>query len=142
MKNDNSTKLSNASKPMLAAVKLTKKELNNFIDWTTTKYNDYLGYGTKKEAVLTAFHSLLKGHLVQVYVYSRDTKFHKKGELDIRENPDVKTVEFQCASPCGENQRQRLWRTKQGSELYVVDCIAKTITAKKSNRVLKFDLSI
>lgn len=127
---------------VLVAVKLTKKVLNDFIGWTTTKYNDYLGYGTKKEAVLTAYHSLLKGYLVQVYVYSRDTQFYKKGDLDIREKPEVKIVEFQCSGSCGENQRQRLWKTKQGGEQYIVDCINKTITAKKSNRVIKFDLSI
>lgn len=127
---------------VLVAVKLTKKVLSDFICWTTTKYNDYLGYGTKREAVLTAYYSLLKGCLVQVYVYNRDTKFHKKGDLDIRENPNVKIVEFQCSGSSGENQHQRLWRTKQGGEQYLVDCIDKTITAKKSNRVLKFDLSM
>jgi len=116
--------------------------LNNFIGWTTTKYNDYLGYGTKKEAVLTAFHSLIKGYYVQAIVYSRNTQFYKKGDVVLKEKPEVKIVEFQCASPCGENRRQKLWRTKQGSEEYVVDCVAKTITAKKSNRVIKFDLSI
>ena len=127
---------------VLVAVKLTKKALNEFIEWTNTKYNDYLGYGTKKEAVLTAYNSLLKGHYVQAKVYSRNTQFYKKGDVILEEKPEIKIVEFQCSGSCGENQRQRLWRTKQGSEQYVVDCIAKTITAKKSNRVMKFDLSI
>lgn len=132
----------NCDNNMLVVVNLTMKVLNDFIGWTTTKYNDYLGYGTKKEAVLTAYNSLLKGYYVQANVYLRDTQFYKKGDVVLKEKPEVKIVEFQCASPCGENQRQRLWRTKQGSEQYVVDCIAKTITAKKSNRVMKFDLPV
>ncbi|GAB3708490.1 hypothetical protein [Flavobacterium koreense] len=141
-KHSENTETDTCDNNVLVAVKLTKKVLNEFISWTTTKYNDYLGYGTKKEAVLTAYNSLLKGYYVQANVYSRDTQFHKKGDVILKENPEVKIVEFQCSGSCGENQRQRLWRTKQGSEQYVVDCINKTITAKKSNRVMKFDLSI
>ena len=34
----------------IKSVKLTKKALNEFIGWSTSRYNNYLGYGTKAQA--------------------------------------------------------------------------------------------
>lgn len=115
-------------------VKLTKKALNDFIGWTTSRYNDYLGFGTKKGAVDKAFHSIKNGYLTSVW-YRKD-----KSMVETKyESITVFTIE--CASPVGErgtNKRGSYWNTKQGGDEYTVDCIAKTITAKYSKRVIKF----
>lgn len=118
------------------AVKLTKKALNEFIGWTTSRYNNYLGYGTKKQNVDTVYNSLKNGFFTD-----------ERGRQDL-----TKTIfEIQCASPVGENANGRArgrgasnkyWKTKQSGDDYTIDCIEKTIVAKHSKRTIKFDLSI
>lgn len=117
-----------ASNTVLVAVKLTKKALNEFIGWTTSRYNNYLGYGTKKQNVEIVFKALKEGN------YKGQTIF-----------------KIQCASPVGENyhytsgggtSRPSYWKTKQAGDDYTIDCAEKTITAKYSKRTIKFYLSI
>lgn len=118
-------------------VKLTKRALNEFIGWTTSRYNDYLGFGTKKEAVEKVFHSINRGCFVHV-------QFSRKGERLERPADESKTVfVIECASPCGERPTNksgstRNWGTKQSGDEYTVDCKQRTITAKYSKRVIKF----
>lgn len=95
--------------------KLTKSALNNFIAWSKSRYNDYLGYGTKKWNVDRIFKALQDGNY--------------KGET---------TFIVQCASPLGENQNARNWRVKGGGDNYMVDCASKTITAEYSKRIISF----
>lgn len=96
-------------------VKLTKAALNKFITWTTSRYNDYLGYGTKKWNVDRIFKALQDGD------YKGQTIFV-----------------VQCASPCGENVHARNWRVKGGGDIYTVDCIEKKITTEYSKRSIQF----
>ena len=118
----------------LVHVKLTKKALNEFIGWTTSRYNNYLGYGTKKEAIDKVFYSIINGYYTSVW-------FHKNGTR--REQKDEQKVifEIKCASPVGEsgtNKKGSYWSTKQVGDDYTVDCLQKTITAKYSKRTIKF----
>lgn len=113
-----------SSNGVLVAVKLTKKALNEFIGWTTSRYNDYLGYGTKKQNVELVFKALKEGNY--------------KGK---------KIFIIQCASPVGENGnfskgKWKGWKTKQAGDDYTIDCEEKTVTAKYSKRTIKFNLSI
>jgi len=117
---------------MLVAVKLSKKTLNEFIGWTTSRYNDYLGYGTKKQNVDTVYNSLKSGFFTD-----------ERG----KQEPTKTIFKIQCASPVGENGnfskgQYRGWKTKQAGDDYTIDCIEKTIVAKFSKRTIKFDLSI
>lgn len=122
-------------------VKLTKKAVSDVISWTNTRYNDYLGYGNKREAVLSAYHSILNGYVVNVYVY---TKGKRKGDVEFRHFPEKTTLELECASACGERQTNgsgssRYWRTKSVGGKYIVDCLAKSITALKNNEIIRFN---
>lgn len=102
----------------LPAVKLTKVALNNFIMWTSTRYNDWLGYGTKKQNVEDVFKALNEGHF--------------KGK---------KIFTIKCAGPAGENPqrgRGRSWRTKTAGDTYTIDCELKTITTEYSGRSIRF----
>jgi hypothetical protein len=115
-------------------VKLTKKALNEFIGWTTSRYNNYLGFGTKKQNVDTVYNSLINGFFT-----------NERGKQD-----EAKTIfEIQCASPVGENYHYKSggggskplhWKTKQSGDEYIIDCINKTIVAKYSKRTIKFNL--
>lgn len=114
--------------PTYFEAKLTKKALNEFIGWTTSRYNSYLGFGTKKQNVNRVFKALTQGF-----------------ELD-REGNKITIFEIECASPVGENMNgkargrgasNKYWKTKQAGDNYMVDCINKTITAKYSKRTLK-----
>ena len=106
---------------MNEATKLTKAAVRNFLRWSTTRYNDYLGFGTKKQNVDTVFTALQHGNY--------------KGE-------SVFAVE--CASPVGESgptgakHHGKYWRTKQAGEKYVVDCEERTITATYRNEKIRF----
>ena len=114
--------------------KLTKKALNEFIGWTTSRYNNYLGYGTKAEAVDLAYHSLLNGFYTSAW-YRKD-----KTRVETRK-PEVTVFDIKCASPVGESGTQKrgsYWNTKQSGDNYIVDCINKTITAVYSKRVISF----
>ena len=115
-------------------VKLTKKALNDFIGWTTTRYNDYMGYGTKREAVETAFSSITNGFYTQV-------SFDRKKNRNDRKDESKIVFELKCASPVGENitkNKNSYWKTKQGGDTYTVDCKSKTITALYSQTVIEF----
>lgn len=96
-------------------VKLTKSVLNKFIIWSKSRYNDYMGYGSKK------------WNVDRIYKALRDGNY--KGQT---------TFTVQCASPVGENQHARNWRIKGGGEEYTVDCINKTICSKYTPRTISF----
>lgn len=104
-------------------VKLTKKALNKFVTWSTSRYNNYCDYGTKKENVERIFASLKAGHYVDW-----------RGKAD--EDRKVFTVE--CAGSVGENGNGRYWKTKSAGDDYIVDCVEKTVTAKYRKRTIKF----
>jgi hypothetical protein len=103
--------------------KLTKKALNEFITWSTTRYNDYLGYGSKKDNVKIVFNSLTNGF----YTDERGRKDESK-----------KVFIIKCAQSVGENGSGRYWKNNSAGEDYTVDCINKTISAKFSKREIKF----
>lgn len=95
-------------------VKLTKSALNKFITWSSTKYNDWLGYGTKKQNVEFAFKLLNDGN---------------------------KSEEIQCANPSGENPHRgsrKYWKTKQSGGKYLVNGFDKSITNLYTNEALYF----
>lgn len=106
-----------------APVKLTKTALNKFIQWSTSRYNNYCGYGTKKENVDTVFNSLKAG----CYVDWRG-----------RKEEDKKVFTIHCAQGVGENGLGRSWRTKQCGGAYTIDCEKLTIEEKYSNRTIQF----
>lgn len=115
-------------------VKLTKKALNEFIGWTSSRYNDYMGYGTKREAVDKAYYSIKNGYYTSVI-------FQRNGRRDERKDESKILFTIQCASPVGESgsqNRSSFWRTKQVGGSYTIDCKERTITANYSKRVLKF----
>lgn len=99
-------------------VKLTKSALNKFIVWSSTRYNDWLGYGTKSQNVQIVFDALISGS--------------HKGES---------TFAIKCAQPTGENyyaKSSRYWKTKQGGSTYIIDCKDKTVTEKVTGRTIAF----
>jgi hypothetical protein len=109
-------------------VKLTKKALNDFIVWSSTRYNNYLCLGTKKENVDTVYNSILNGF------YTDD-----RGKSD----PSKVTFTIECAGGVGENGNGRYWRLpgrkKPGDYKYQIDCGAKTITGLQTQRILQFN---
>jgi len=104
-------------------VKLTKSALNDFIKWSTSRYNNYCGYGTKKENVDIVFASLKNGCYTDY-----------KGRMD----ETKKTFTIVCANSVGENGNGRSWRTKQAGDSYTIDCEEKTIISAYSKRSIKF----
>lgn len=95
-------------------IKLTKSALNKFIVWSSTRYNDWLGYGTKKQNVEDVFKALTNG-----------------GE----------DFEIQCASPAGENPQRgsrKAWRTKQSGGKYSISITDKSITNIYTKETLNF----
>jgi len=95
-------------------MKITKSNLQKIISWSSTKYNDWLGYGTKKQAVELAYKTLKDG---------------------------VKIVEIQSASPVGENPHRgnkKYWKTSQSGSKYIVDGVNKTVTNFYSKEVIQF----
>lgn len=107
-------------------IKLTKKALNDFITWSTSRYNDYLGYGTKKENVDIVYNSILNG----CYTGSGGKKDESKTKFII-----------ECSSGNGEGYGYRYWRLKgrNGDYQYEIDCIEKTITGVQSGQKLNFN---
>lgn len=107
-------------------MKLTKKALNDFIQWSNTRYNDYCGYGTKAENVAIVYNSLLAGHYIG---------YNNKPE------EGRTTFKIQCALSVGENGRGRYWRTKANllDWEYKIDCINKTVKGVNSKRMIQFD---
>jgi hypothetical protein len=104
-------------------VKLTKAALSKFLVWSSSKYNDYCGYGTKKENVDIVFAALKAG----CYVNYRGVPDESK-----------KVFTVMCAGGVGENGAGRSWRTKQSGGEYEIDCENLTIIEKWSKREISF----
>lgn len=104
-------------------VKLTKSALNKFIIWSTSRYNNYCGYGTKKENVDIVFNSLKAGCHVNYYGVKDETK---------------KVFTVCCAGSVGEGGTGRSWKIKQGGGDYEVDCENMIIREKWSKREIAF----
>ena len=49
--------------PQIILGPLNKKTIASFLQWSSTRYNNYLGYGTKQENVNLVFNALKAGHL-------------------------------------------------------------------------------
>lgn len=77
-------------------VKLTKSAINKFIIWSTSRYNDYAGFGTKKENVERVFKSLQAGHFVGF-----------DGRADLSKTKFI----IECTQGNGEGYK-RNWRLK------------------------------
>lgn len=95
-------------------MKPTKTNITKVVIWTTTKYNDWLGYGTKKQAVADVLEAF------------------KHGEI----------ITLKCASPAGENPQRgsrKYWKTKSSGNSYVVDGIKKTILNVNTNELTNFN---
>lgn len=102
----------------IVKVKLTKKALNNFITWSQSRYNDYLGYGTKKQNVDIVFNALKIGNY--------------KG---------ANCFNIQCAGAVGESYNGKsfkYWKTKTAGGYYVIDCQELSIHEQYSNRKIFF----
>jgi hypothetical protein len=108
--------------------KLTKKSLNDFILWSTSRYNNYLGFGTKKDNVDLVYNALKNGFLI----YNDKTT--------------VTIFNIECSGGVGESWNGKSfsnWRlkgrtTKRQDYKYQVDCLKKTITGYNSKIQLKF----
>jgi hypothetical protein len=102
---------------------VTKKALNDFIHWSSTRYNRYLGFGSKKQNVDTVYNSLKNGYFT-----------------DERGREDKAKIVFtiECSGSVGENGLGRVWRIKQGGDVYTVDCATKTISTKYTKRSITF----
>jgi hypothetical protein len=99
-------------------VKITKKALNEFITWSQSRYNDYLGYGTKKQNVELIYNALIAGGHKGAHIFS-----------------------VQCAGAVGETHNGksfRYWKTKTAGGDYVIDCKEKSILERYSNRKIYF----
>lgn len=99
-------------------VKLTKSALNKFITWSTSRYNDYLGYGTKKQNVELVYNALKTGNYKGSHLFN-----------------------IQCAGSTGETYNGksfRYWKTKTSGGDYLIDCNEKSILEKYSNRKIFF----
>lgn len=113
----------------LAPVKLTKKALNDFISWSNTRYNDYLGFGTKKQNIDTVYNSLKNGFYT-----------NERGKQD--ESKKIFVIE--SASPVGESGPQgnkhhgKYWKTKTTGGKYQINCEEKTVEDLNSKTILKF----
>jgi hypothetical protein len=97
-------------------LKITKTNVNKIISWSKTRYNDWLGYGTKKEAV-NKIYKALKDGIGEVFI-------------------------VQCASPAGEsyNGRFSYWKTKSAGGKYEVDPVRRTIKNMYSGEVITFEI--
>lgn len=108
-------------------IKLTKKALNDFIVWSTSRYNDYCGYGNKKDNVDIVYNSLKNG----CYTGWRGKKDESKTKFEIC-----------CSTGVGENGLGRVWqlkgRRKSGDWSYEIDCVEGTIKGLQSQITLSF----
>lgn len=99
-------------------VKLTKKALNNFIKWSTTRYNDWLDYGTKKQNVEKVYQALTDGN------------YHGRF-----------TFTIESASPSGETysgKNFRNWKISTTGSKYTINCIDKSITNDHTREIIHF----
>lgn len=105
-------------------VRLTKKILNAFIMWSTSRYNSYLGFGTKKNNVDMVFNSLTYGH----YFDGKKTDVAKK------------IFQIECSAGNGEGYN-RHWRLKgsPGDYKYEINCTEKSILGIPSNNKIYFE---
>jgi hypothetical protein len=110
-------------------MKLTKTALNKFIVWSSSRYNDYLGYGNKKENIEIIYNSLKNGFY---------TGWRGKQE------PEKVKFTIECATGNGEGYGGRYWRLKgrlgkTSDYQYEIDCEAKTVTGLQSNTFIHFN---
>lgn len=106
------------------SVKLTKSALNKFITWSSSRYNNYLGYGTKKQNVDTIYNSLMNGFYTD-----------ERGKQDTTK----KVFTIECAVGVGEGGNGRYWKVKGVSEYqWNIDCENLTIEGYYSKQIIKF----
>jgi hypothetical protein len=109
-------------------MKLTKSALNKFITWSTSRYNDYLGFGTKKYNINEVYNSLKAGHRVS--------------GTGKNPQPGVTKFTIECSAGNGEsyNGNFRYWRLKgrKGDYRYEIDCIEKSVTGIPSMNKITF----
>lgn len=110
-------------KPEIEKVKLTKTALNKFIQWSTSRYNNYCGYGNKKDNVELVYKALKEGFI----------KY---------ENGTTETIfTIHCAGGVYESGTGRHWKPKKrssGGDDYTINCETLTIEAKYSKRIIQF----
>jgi hypothetical protein len=106
------------------AEKLTKSAISKFIIWSTSRYNNYLGYGNKKENVDLIFNSIFNGYFIE------------RG----KKNESLIKFEIECSGGNGEGCGNRYWRLKgrKGDYKYEVDCKERTIKGMPSGIMIKF----
>src|SRR5687767_425722 len=105
--------------------RLTKKALNDFISWSSSRYNSYFMLGNKKTNVELVYNSLLHGHRI------------------VSEDIIMSKFTIECAGAVGENGNGRYWRTrgKRGKSKdysWEIDCVEKTVTGLQSGEKLQF----
>lgn len=106
--------------------KLTKKALNKFIIWSTSRYNSYLGFGNKKDNVSEVFNSLNAGFFVN---YNSKRQDQTKTKFII-----------ECSQENGEGQGYRYWRLKGRARdyKYEIDCVERSVTGLPSGMKIQF----
>lgn len=103
--------------------KLTKKALNKFIVWSTSRYNSYLGFGSKKVNVDIVYNSLLNG-------YYTDGQRTDTGKV---------IFQIECSGGNGEGYG-RYWRLKgrKGDYKYEINCAEMSITGLQTQTKIQF----
>jgi hypothetical protein len=107
-------------------IQLTKAALNKFIQWSTSRYNNYLGFGNKKDNVDLIYKSLIAGH------------YTSRSSREDKSDVSKKIFTLECAQGVGENGSGRHWDTKQSGGKYTIDCTQMTIKNEYSGAVLQF----
>lgn len=107
-------------------IKLTKKAISDFIVWSSSRYNDYLNFGNKKENVDRVLNSLKSG-----------CEVHFNGS----KNESKTRFEIECSGGNGEGYGNRYWRLKgrSGDYVYVIDCAEKMIIGYPSLQIIMFN---
>lgn len=109
---------------MEEGVKLTKGILNKFITWSSSRYNNYLGYGTKKENIDTIYNSLMNGCYTNY-----------RGKQDTTK----KVFTIECAVGVGEGGNGRYWKVKGVKDYqWTINCETLTIEGFCSKEIIKF----
>lgn len=112
-------------------MKVTKAAISKFIRWSTSRYNNYLNFGTKKENVEIVYKALTQGFHI-----ARKWSTESKSMVDER----VTKFKIECSQGNGEGQGYRYWRLKgrKGDFSYEIDCAEQTITGLSTGNVLRF----